>query len=227
MACRTTIMVAMPAASIRACRPWRREGVARVLCLMLALVFPAFESFAQDDKKLTECALAQGDSADKVKQFYGIDVDPAKTAQPTPYRYVYHLEQYGIWVFFDEGMRVSSLRFDAPFRGRIGGVAIGDTADRLRSLRGEPNRQLSGLPDLAEQKKREQQVQALLKALPDPVPKSKVLATFADINRIRTVPLKFNTAWLYDPSEPGFVRYEIAPDDNRVQTILLRSCPPG
>jgi len=209
-----------------ASRSLPRMGIATVLFLTLALV--SFESFAEDDKRFyTECAISQRDSVDKVKQFYGIAVDPSKMPQPSPYRYQYHLEQYGVWVFFDEGMRVSSLRFDAPFRGRIGGVAIGDTADRLRSLRGEPNRQLSGLPDHTQEKKREQQVQALLKALPDPVPKSKVLETFADINRIRTGPIRFNTAWLYDPNEPSFVRYEIGPDDNRVQSILVRSCSPG
>src|SRR5215470_17764542 len=112
-------------------------------------------------------------------------------------------------------MRVSSLRFDAPFRGRIGGIAIGDTADRVRSSRGEPVRQISGLgalPDLTQEKKREQQVQALLKALPDPVPKSKVLETLSEINRIRTGPIKLNTA----PDKPSFVRYEIGSDDNKV-----------
>jgi hypothetical protein len=208
---------------IHAFRSLQRNGTAAVLFLMLALV--PFESFAEDDKVFyTECAISQGDPDNKVKQFYGVPVDPSKMPQPGPYRYQYHLEQYGIWVFFDEMMRVSSLRFDAPFRGRIGGMAIGDTADDLRSLRGEPNRQLSGLPDLMQERKREQQVQALLEALPDPVPKSKVLETFADINRIRTGPAKFNTAWLYDPNEPSFVRYEISPDDNRVQSIIVRSC---
>jgi len=211
---------------INASRPLQSNGIATVLFLMLALV--AFESFAEDDKKFyIECAISQGDSVDKVKQFYRVPVDPQKMTPPTPYRYQYHLEHYGIWVFFDDLMRVSSLRFDAPFRGRIGRIAIGDTADRLRSLRGEPNRQFSGLPDLTQEKKREQQVQALLKALPDPVPKYKVLEIFAEINRIWTGPIKYNTGWLYDPGRPSFVRYEIGPDDNRVQSILLNSCSPG
>jgi hypothetical protein len=211
---------------IYASRSLQRKGIATILFLILVLV--AFESFAEDDKKFyTECAISQGDSVNKIKQFYRVPVDPQKMAQPTPYRYQYHLDQYGIWMFFDELMRVSSLRFDAPFRGRIGGIAIGDTADRLRSLRGEPIRQFTGLPDLTQEKKREQQVQALLNALPDPVPKSKVLETFAEINRIRTGPIKYNAAWLYDPDKPSFVRYEIGPDDNRVQSILVRSCSPG
>jgi hypothetical protein len=209
-----------------ASRSSHRKGNAVVLFLML--LFVASESFAEDDDKFyTECAISKGDSVDKVKQFYRIPVDPQEIAPPAPFRYQYHLGEYGIWVFFDELKQVSSLRFDAPFRGRIGGIAIGDTADRLRSVRGEPALQRMGLPDITQQRKREQQVQALLNALPDPAPKSKVLETFAEINRIRSAPPKWNTAWLYDPSEPSFVRYEIGPDDNRVQLILVNSCPPG
>ena len=70
-------------------------------------------------------------------------------------------------------------------------------------------------------------MRALLKVLPDPVPKSEVMETFTEIERIRARPLKFNTAWIYDPGEPGFNRYEIGPDDNRVKSILVRSCPGG
>jgi hypothetical protein len=86
---------------INASRSLRRKGIATILFLILALA--AFESFAEDDKKFyTECAISQGDSVDKVKQFYRAPADPQKMAPPTPYRYQYHLEQYGIWVFFDE-----------------------------------------------------------------------------------------------------------------------------
>ena len=191
---------------------------------MVALV--AFESFAEDDEKFyAECPISQGDSVNKVKQFYRIPVDPQMLGSPTTYRYQYHLEGYGIWVFFDEQLRVLSLRFDAPFRGRFGGIAIGDTSARVLALRGEPTRQLQGLVEGTQLKKREQQVQAVLEALPDPVPKSKVLETVAEINRIRTDPLKFNTAWLY--AKPGFVRYDISPDDNKVQSILANSCSPN
>jgi hypothetical protein len=211
---------------VNASRALQRKGIATVLFLMLTLV--ASESFAEDDDKFyTECTISKGDSVDKVRQFYRVPVDPQEMAPQIPYRYQYHLEQYGIWVFFDELKQVSSLRFDAPFRGRIGGIAIGDTADRLRSLRGEPIRRINGMPDITQEKKREKQVQALLEALPDPVPKYKVLETFAEINRARSGPLKWNTAWLYDPGEPSFVRYEIDPDDNRVQLILVNSCSPG
>jgi hypothetical protein len=218
-----------PKTRIDASRSLQRKGIATVLFLMLALV--AFESLAQEDEKFyTECAIAQGDSLDKVKQFYRIPVDPQKSEPPTPYRYLYHLGQYGVWVFFDEQLRVSNLRFDAPFRGQIGGVAIGDAAARVLSLRGEPTHQLQGLVEATQVQMREQQVQTVLKALPDPVPKSKVLEIVAEINRIRTAPLKFNTAWVYgyppggDPTKPSYVRYEIGPDDNKVQSILLNSC---
>jgi hypothetical protein len=212
---------------INASRSLQRKGIVTVLFLMLALA--TSESFAEDDDKFyTECTISRGDSVDKVKQFYRVPVDPQEMALPIPFsRYQYHLEQYGIWVFFDELKRVSGLRFDAPFRGRIGGIVIGDTADRLRSLRGEPIRQFRGLPDFTQQKKREQQAVAMLEALPDPVPKSELLAKLVEIGRMLGDPIKFNTAWVYDPNEPSFARYDIGPDDNRVQSIFVNSCSPG
>jgi hypothetical protein len=45
----------------------------------------------------------------------------------------------------------------------------------------------------------------MLKALPDPVSKSRVGETFADINRIRNAPLKYNAAWVYDSNKPNSV----------------------
>lgn len=58
--------------------------------------------------------------------------------------------------------------------------------------------------DLTQLKKREQHVQAVLKSLPDPVPKSKVLETFAEIDPIRTGRIKSNTARVYDPDKTEF-----------------------
>lgn len=57
---------------------------------------------------------------------------PAGTA------YQYHFERYGIWVFFDDHLLVSSVRLDEPFRGAVQGVAIGDSSDRLRVAKGSP-----------------------------------------------------------------------------------------
>jgi hypothetical protein len=46
----------------------------------------------------------------------------------------------GIWLFFDEARFVTTVRFDPPFAGSIGGVCVGDAVDRVRAALGKPNR---------------------------------------------------------------------------------------
>ena len=50
------------------------------------------------------------------------------------------LEERGIWMFLDDEFRVRTLRFDAPFAGAIDGVHIGDTARRVRQIKGKVDR---------------------------------------------------------------------------------------
>jgi hypothetical protein len=50
------------------------------------------------------------------------------------------LPEQGLWIFFDETLHVRSMRFDAPFRGRIDGVAIGETAADVLRIKGRPQR---------------------------------------------------------------------------------------
>jgi len=53
---------------INASRSLQRKVIATILFLILVLV--AFESSAEDDKKFyTECAISQGNSVERVKQF--------------------------------------------------------------------------------------------------------------------------------------------------------------
>lgn len=114
-----------------------RTGIATGLILALALVTSA--AFADDDTRFyTQCV--RGDSVDKIKEFYRLSADPQKLpsiVDRTSY-YLYHLEQSGIWVFFDETKQVSGMKFEAPFTGRVGDIGIGDTAGRVRLWRGEP-----------------------------------------------------------------------------------------
>lgn len=50
----------------------------------------------------------------------------------------YHFKNFGIWVFFDMEGKFSSLRFEKPFAGNVGGVKIGDSFETLTKVRGEP-----------------------------------------------------------------------------------------
>lgn len=89
---------------------------------------------------LINCPLSKGDSVDKVKEFYKISSDPQKLDKITPAGTVfqYYLPRYGTWVFFDNRLVVSGVRFDAPFYGAIHGVKIGANENDVRSLMGPP-----------------------------------------------------------------------------------------
>jgi len=196
-----------------------------ILVSMLALA-PVVSLAQNDHSPLTSCRLSQGEPVTTVKQLYGIADGPKEMEHTTPggTSFQYHLEEYGVWVFFDNRMLVNSLRFDAPFRGKIAGVAIGDTSDQVRSVNGEPARQIRGLPDSAEFRARDEHIHEILNALPDLTPKAQVAETFKEISHIQSAPVEYYTAWLYNPGRPSFVRYDISPKDNRVRTIFIGSC---
>ena len=101
-----------------------------------------------DDEQalLTDCRISRGDPIEVVKTAYGVPYAPQKLERKTPAgtAYQYHFERYGIWVFFDDRMLVSSVRLEEPFRGAVQGVAIGVSSDRLRAAKGAPIRQFQG-----------------------------------------------------------------------------------
>src|SRR5882672_9524291 len=49
-------------------------------------------------------------------------------------------EEQGLWIFLDDALIVRSMRFDSPFRGRVDGVAIGETALEVLRIKGRPSR---------------------------------------------------------------------------------------
>jgi hypothetical protein len=158
----------------------------------------------------------------------GIAVDPTKLDRPTPSStsYEYHLQQYGVWVFFDDRLLINGLRFDKPFAGKIGGVAIGDDQAAVRRAKGEPSNQFRGLPDKDALEDRQQRRLDILNALPDPAPKERVMAAFREIARIDALPLDWNTAWTYNPAadKQSFFRYDFSATSGKVQSILANSC---
>jgi hypothetical protein len=103
-------------------------------------------SVAQSDGAFfTTCPFSKGETVPRVKDFYGTASDPMKLEQPVPSlsSYVYHFQQYGVWIFFDDRLLIRGLRFDEPFAGKIGGVAIGDDQATVRRVRGEPSKQFA------------------------------------------------------------------------------------
>ena len=62
-----------------------------------------------------------------------IDLPPGRIAD-------IHLRREGIWLFFSADGTVRTIRLDAPFAGRVRGIAVGDSAASLHSLLGAPLR---------------------------------------------------------------------------------------
>ena len=118
-----------------------------IFIFVLELASPAGGGHS-DIQFLTTCPASKGDTVELVKNFYGLTFDPLKLEHVTPNKTVfqYHFERYGVFLFFDDHQTVTGMRFDKPFQGKINGVAIGDTSDRLRSIKGEPDREFRGAP---------------------------------------------------------------------------------
>jgi hypothetical protein len=174
-----------------------------------------------------DCPIKQGDPIDAVKRHFSINVEPAKQPRVTPggTAYQYQLSGLGIWIFFDANQRVTTMRFEPPFFGSIGGVRVGDTKEAVRRARGEPQRIMDqGMPDMADLAARRQRKQELIDRLPDPAPRREVQQAFQEISRIDAQPPKWLTAWVYSPGTPNFVRYDFGGPDDTVQIIFSARC---
>ena len=82
-----------------------------------------------------------GDSISKVKEYFDISYDIIKEGDDATHgMWYYHFEEKGIWYFFDTAYNVRTIRYEAPFKGEVDGIMIGDSSQKVRNLKGEPNR---------------------------------------------------------------------------------------
>ena len=193
----------------------------RFPALLVCLASLAAPAGAQD------CPTREGDSIDAVRKQYGLSADPAPLARNTPggSAYQYNLVERGMFIFFDAGGRVASMRFNRPFRGKIGGVAVGDSKDAVRKLRGEPNSTMpQAMPDMYDLEDRRRRKTALIEALPDPAPKAEVRRVFDDMAKIDLQPIRYLVGWVYKAGSPNFVRYDFGSPNDTVQIVFARSC---
>ena len=51
----------------------------------------------------------------------------------------YRFKDYGIWVFFNMSGELTTVRFDSPFQGAVGGVFIGDAKKDIVRINGRPD----------------------------------------------------------------------------------------
>ncbi len=185
------------------------------LFLFLALL-GAEVSMAADPS--TSCPINVGDSLDKVKAFYKVEDEPKQETVPQ-LSYMYHFKQFGVYIFFDSSKTVKSLRFDPPFMGKFGGIAIGDSKEKLLQQRGRPAKTFQGYPDFTEIETRKIQQEKIVSSLPDPAPKGYVRNAISQILDIEHQPLQYLEAWLYNGAS-GFTRYDLNKNSGAVSIIF-------
>ena len=81
-----------------------------------------------------------GDPIAKVKEYYHISYNIIKCSAGDYATGCYYFQEYGVWYFFDKAYNVHTIRFNDPFKGEIDGIAIGNSAQEVRELKGEPNK---------------------------------------------------------------------------------------
>lgn len=89
---------------------------------------------------VTDLPIKLGDSVEDVKRALGTALDPEQMDQSIPNlpkKKQLRLKTKGIWVFFEKD-RVTTYRVDAPFKGSVGGVHIGDDVVTLTKMLGNP-----------------------------------------------------------------------------------------
>ncbi|WP_024570421.1 hypothetical protein [Cupriavidus metallidurans] len=84
---------------------------------------------------VSELPVKLGDSVDDVKHAFNTTLDPEiiESAVPSPSqtrKKQLRLKTKGVWIFFEKE-RVVTYRVDAPFKGNIGGVKLGDDVTKL------------------------------------------------------------------------------------------------
>ncbi|MBA5689807.1 hypothetical protein [Rugamonas apoptosis] len=195
-----------------------------ILCFVYILFLTAgFSPVASAEVDyFRNCPIKKGDSILTVKEHYKINYEPQMYEKATPggTYYNYHLTEYGIYIFLDASKNVLSLRFDAPFSGKIDGVSVGDTKENVVKLKGEPLKQFEGLPDTEVIEGRKKRALLIIENLPDPASKDQVRKAFSEIEAIRALPLPFETAWMFKGNERGFLRYDFGSISSKVESIL-------
>ncbi|CAJ0813507.1 MULTISPECIES: hypothetical protein [Ralstonia] len=117
-------------------RSWRHTtAAAAIATLLLACHVTTFAA-----PVVTDLPVKLGDSVDDVKRALGTSLDPEQMDQLAPNlpkKKQLRLKTKGIWVFFEKD-RVTTYRVDAPFKGSVGGVHVGDDVVTLTKVLGNP-----------------------------------------------------------------------------------------
>ncbi|MGA3281247.1 MAG: hypothetical protein ABSD50_09710 [Smithella sp.] len=87
-----------------------------------------------------------GDTIDQVRSVYHTSAEPEPTDRPDkPGGKVLRLQSEGVWFFFDQTGKIYTIRLEAPFRGSIKGVKIGESLEMVLKSLGEPDKKLPNI----------------------------------------------------------------------------------
>jgi len=87
------------------------------------------------------CPIRLGDTWQHVSDVMNVANSPEPfLVDGRPKGFHCQFETHGLWIFLDDKLHVRSIRFDAPFRGHVDGIAIGETAANVLHIKGRPDR---------------------------------------------------------------------------------------
>jgi len=103
-----------------------------LLCLIVAV-----PSYADSPERLEEISIRVGDKVETVQRALHTSFEPVAGSN-SDHLSVLHIENRGLWVFFDAANEVKSVRFAAPFDGIVSGIRIGDSRSDVIAKLGQP-----------------------------------------------------------------------------------------
>ena len=90
------------------------------------------------DSGLNDLLVKPGDTIDQVRSVYHTSAQPEPTNSIKPGSTALHLNDKGIWFFFDQTGKIYTVRVESPFQGSVKGVKIGDSSEMVLKSLGEP-----------------------------------------------------------------------------------------
>jgi hypothetical protein len=93
---------------------------------------------AADGVNIEGLPISIGDTVDKVKEVYQTNLEPESENTAMRGTTSLRLKTKGVWFFFNRDGKIYTIRIESPFRGKINGVKIGDTAAKMLKILGEP-----------------------------------------------------------------------------------------
>ena len=106
--------------------------------IVIALLFASSAALAETAANIQGMPIRHGDTVEKIQDAYKTTMVPEPFKTPDDGSRGLRLKTKGVWFFFDKSGKIDNIRLDAPFKGSVNGVKIGDSTARMREVLGEP-----------------------------------------------------------------------------------------